>query len=117
MPYCVHCGVELESGTSACPLCETPVVDPAELGFPPPRPLYPEEKPAGIPKLSRRVILILCALLNLIPAFVTLPFIKWYHVCGLAASGGKRKPSSSGNAPARSIERRPRTAQTFAVFI
>lgn len=80
MPYCVHCGVELESGISTCPLCETPVVDPAELGFPPPRPLYPEEKPAGIPKLSRRVILILSALLNLIPAFVTL-------VCDLSLTG------------------------------
>lgn len=80
MPYCVHCGVELENGTPACPLCETPVIDPANLGFPPPPPLYPEDKPAGIPKLSRRVILILCSLLNLIPAFVTL-------VCDLSLTG------------------------------
>ena len=50
MAYCVHCGVELEKGTPACPLCNTPVIDPAELGFPPPRPLYPEDKPAGIAK-------------------------------------------------------------------
>ena len=80
MAYCVHCGVELEKGSPACPLCNTPVVDPAELGFPPPRPLYPEEKPLGIPKLSRRVIMILCSLLLLIPAFVTL-------VCDLSLTG------------------------------
>ena len=80
MPYCVHCGVELENGTPACPLCETPVIDPTNLGFPSPRPLYPEDKPAGIPKLSRRVILILVSLLNLIPAFVTL-------VCDLSLTG------------------------------
>ncbi len=80
MPYCVHCGVEMESGTPACPLCETPVVDPAELGFPPPRPLYPAEKPAGIPKVSRRAILILFSLLSLIPAFVTL-------TCDLSLTG------------------------------
>ena len=81
MAYCVHCGVELEKGTPACPLCNTPVIDPAELGFPPPRPLYPEDKPAGIPKLSRRVILILTSLLILIPSFVTL-------VCDLSLMGG-----------------------------
>lgn len=80
MPYCVHCGVELESGTPACPLCDTPVIDPAEKGATPPPPLYPSEKPAGIPKVSRRVIFILCTLLHLIPAFVTL-------VCDLSLNG------------------------------
>lgn len=29
--YCVKCGVRLEEGTSVCPLCGTPVVDPSLL--------------------------------------------------------------------------------------
>lgn len=28
MSYCVHCGVELDSGEKKCPLCQTPVIDP-----------------------------------------------------------------------------------------
>lgn len=28
MPYCVHCGVELDPTAAACPLCATPVHDP-----------------------------------------------------------------------------------------
>lgn len=30
MSYCVNCGVELEEGTAACPLCDTPVINPRE---------------------------------------------------------------------------------------
>ena len=32
---------------------------------------------------------------QVMPSFVTLPFIMWYHVCGFAELGGLRKPSSS----------------------
>lgn len=28
MSYCVECGVELEKGAGACPLCDTPVINP-----------------------------------------------------------------------------------------
>lgn len=31
MSYCVNCGVELDGSVRACPLCNTPVVNPAEL--------------------------------------------------------------------------------------
>lgn len=31
MSYCVNCGVELESSLTECPLCNTPVINPAEL--------------------------------------------------------------------------------------
>ena len=31
MSYCVHCGVELDEQARRCPLCGTPVVDPAAL--------------------------------------------------------------------------------------
>ena len=29
MSYCVHCGVELDPTAAVCPLCATPVRDPA----------------------------------------------------------------------------------------
>ena len=29
MSYCVHCGVQLAPSEARCPLCQTPVVDPA----------------------------------------------------------------------------------------
>lgn len=31
MSYCVNCGVELDSTLHTCPLCKTPVINPAEL--------------------------------------------------------------------------------------
>lgn len=44
MPYCVHCGVELDGTATFCPLCRTEVMDP---GRPPdtqsPKP-FPEER-------------------------------------------------------------------------
>lgn len=34
MAYCVNCGVELDKSLRACPLCNTPVVNPADLAAP-----------------------------------------------------------------------------------
>ena len=31
MSYCVNCGVELDSSNPACPLCNTPVLNPADI--------------------------------------------------------------------------------------
>lgn len=31
MSYCVNCGVELDASAGSCPLCNTPVINPAEL--------------------------------------------------------------------------------------
>ena len=46
MPYCVNCGVELDPTASACPLCQTPVVNPrqpVDTELPPPFPSRREE--------------------------------------------------------------------------
>lgn len=80
MSYCVRCGVELEAGTPACPLCKTPVIDPTAPPAEPARPLYPKIAPEGIPKPSRRVVFILLCIFLAIPAFVTL-------TCDLSLSG------------------------------
>ena len=31
MPYCVNCGVELETSCKSCPLCDTEVIIPKKL--------------------------------------------------------------------------------------
>lgn len=41
MSYCVNCGVELESAAKRCPLCDTPVINPANPPADEP-PAYPE---------------------------------------------------------------------------
>ncbi len=44
MSYCVNCGVELEASLTRCPLCNTPVINPAHLkALTPPSP-YPKER-------------------------------------------------------------------------
>ncbi len=48
MSYCVHCGVELDSTASFCPLCHTPVLDPGQpvdTVSPPPFPTRRGEVP------------------------------------------------------------------------
>ena len=76
MSYCVNCGVELNPGAIACPLCSTPVVNPnchpdaAELGF------FPSRKEEVAPVSRREAALLLssmllsvaicCGLLNLV---------------------------------------------------
>lgn len=41
MPYCVNCGVELESGAKSCPLCLSPVILPDCGGQVPPKHAHP----------------------------------------------------------------------------
>lgn len=50
MSYCVNCGVELEKSARRCPLCNTPVVNPAQPPADDP-PAYPED--IYIPKSTR----------------------------------------------------------------
>lgn len=92
MSYCVHCGVELGGGAKACPLCGTPVLDPAA-----PKggeePAFFPTRPAEVAPVSKRVLALLltamlasvslcCALLNL----VLKPQMSWYLlVVGAAA--------------------------------
>lgn len=42
MSYCVNCGVELEKSARECPLCKTPVINPAQPPADEP-PAYPED--------------------------------------------------------------------------
>ena len=44
MAYCVHCGVKLGAGEKRCPLCQTPVYDPAEPEKPEPKAAEPQPK-------------------------------------------------------------------------
>lgn len=39
--YCVNCGVELDNSAKACPLCDTPVINPNILGNGEPAPPFP----------------------------------------------------------------------------
>lgn len=44
MSYCVNCGVELDGFIKECPLCNTPVINPKELGAAKVRSPFPEDK-------------------------------------------------------------------------
>lgn len=44
MSYCVNCGVELDASLEACPLCNTPVVNPKDFAPQNPFPSFPREK-------------------------------------------------------------------------
>ena len=70
MSYCVNCGVELKSGDH-CPLCQTPVLNPAH-SQPPPNDAYPlpgYELPAT---LHNRLIAVMMSLCMALPAAVTI---------------------------------------------
>ncbi len=44
MSYCVNCGVRLESSLERCPLCNTPVINPGEIGIQKSVPPFPKVK-------------------------------------------------------------------------
>lgn len=44
MSYCVNCGVELDASLEACPLCNTPVINPNAIRTQEPKPPFPKEK-------------------------------------------------------------------------
>lgn len=71
MSYCVNCGVELEKGCPACPLCDTPVINPREKEKKNEKPLFPEI--LEIPKsLSKKYWAFVLTLIILIPNMVLL---------------------------------------------
>ncbi len=53
MSYCVNCGVELEKSCKACPLCDTPVINPKEKPDEKSIPAYPED--VSIPKSTKKL--------------------------------------------------------------
>lgn len=71
MSYCVNCGVELEKGCPACPLCDTPVINPKEKTTEPEKSPFPES--LEIPKsVSKKYWAFVLSLIILIPNLVLL---------------------------------------------
>ncbi len=71
MSYCVNCGVELEKGCPACPLCDTPVINPREKKADDAMPALPEI--LDIPKsLSKKYWAFVLSLIIIIPNLVLL---------------------------------------------
>lgn len=92
MPYCVHCGVELDPAVKTCPLCGTAVNDPAARPAEDRPPFFPTRRAEVAPVPRKAVSLLItsmlasvsvcCALLNL----VLKPQYQWYlFVVGAAA--------------------------------
>lgn len=62
MSYCVNCGVELDPTAPACPLCQTPVLDPGhpvDTELPPPFPSRREE----VQPVSKKELALLLSIL------------------------------------------------------
>ncbi len=71
MSYCVNCGVELEKACKACPLCDTPVINPKEKAEPTEKLAYPED--LSIPKSTKNLYLcFVFSLMILIPNLVVI---------------------------------------------
>ena len=69
MSYCVNCGVELEKACKACPLCDTPVINPREKNDNSEKAVYPLN--LSIPKsLSKKYWVFVLSLVMLIPNLV-----------------------------------------------
>lgn len=65
MSYCVNCGVELDPTARACPLCQTPVVNPrqpVDAALPPPFPSHRSEvQPVSKKELALLLTVLLCS--------------------------------------------------------
>ncbi len=67
MSYCVNCGVELDPSQKACPLCDTPVINPNESMDMEAIPPYPNEDTEMIVESMRRSSAILITMIFVIP--------------------------------------------------
>lgn len=84
MSYCVNCGVELDASASFCPLCHTPVSNPAQPADQSVPPFFSPNRVEVAPVSKRELSLLLtamllsvsvcCAILNLF----LLPELDWY---------------------------------------
>lgn len=63
MPYCVNCGVELDSGVKRCPLCNTPVYHPDALRAADEPSFFAEKKENIAPVSQWELALLLSAML------------------------------------------------------
>ncbi len=68
--YCINCGVELAAHETKCPLCATPVCNPAFLNPDAPRP-YPSADEVH-DEINRSGVIFLLSFLFLLPAVLTL---------------------------------------------
>ena len=72
MSYCVHCGVKLSEGEKRCPLCLTPVFDPAEPRQSRAPRAYPVRTPEQELKQNKHFLLIIAGLMLAMPALLCL---------------------------------------------
>ncbi len=72
MAYCVHCGVKLGEGEKRCPLCFTPVIDPAEPQKASVQRAYPVRTPEQELKRNKHFLLFLAGLMLAAPALLCL---------------------------------------------
>jgi len=70
LSYCVNCGVELAKSEAKCPLCETPVQNPADPEQGHGKKPYPETLEFPKARVKKRLIALLVALILLIPIAV-----------------------------------------------
>ncbi len=62
MSYCVNCGVELDRDAAACPLCQTPVINPVCPPDPQAIPNFPMERQEVEPVDHRELAILLSAM-------------------------------------------------------
>lgn len=73
MPYCVHCGVELDNGVKKCPLCNTAVIDPnIDSTNVKNRYMYPRKDYISPDKLTNRFLIGIVSLFTALPAAIVL---------------------------------------------
>ena len=84
MSYCVNCGVELDKSLQACPLCNTPVINPRELEQKMGKSSFPKEK--GQVETVKRKDLGLLLSVVLIAAGVTCGILNLFVFAGSAWS-------------------------------
>lgn len=72
MSYCVNCGVQLGKSEKVCPLCNTPVINPAEpYDDAAPRP-YPRHIERINERIDRRYAAAFVSIMLLVPLFITI---------------------------------------------
>ncbi len=68
MPYCVHCGVELDATAAFCPLCHTKVLDLSQLPDPAAAQPFPTQRGEVAPVAKQELALLITAMLACVAA-------------------------------------------------
>lgn len=72
MSYCVNCGVELAPSEKHCPLCNVPVINPADPWKEPEEHPYPRRIETVEQHIDRRFFSLFATLILLVPIFICL---------------------------------------------